>query len=184
MMKGVTVKQVIKVLKTYQPIDEQDFTNLSRARLLRTKYLSRGAFRTVRTIKDTNLVVKIPLGNCCNCGDCAALGNSDNIFHSTLEIKSYKRLQKLKKYAKIKQYLPVIHFHDPKTGVILMERYRRLRGPGKHKDTMNWLSEFLTTAENLDEVDIDSSKSDNYGVDNKGNLKILDFGCIHKDANF
>jgi hypothetical protein len=154
-MKKLTTYDIAYIIRRFDLKTRQDFKDFG----LTLKYKRSGAFRATYQIVGYNLIVKIPIGDFYY-----------NKEHSLDEWRMYKRLSKLKKYKTFHKYLPEIHCCSP-SGVILMEKYS-LKGE-RAKAT----AQVRNIAYTLFGSSCDVYKQ-NVGLDKKGQLKILDFGCF------
>jgi hypothetical protein len=164
-MSKLTTNDICRLIKKFRPRTREDFEPFG----LRLKVIGEGFSRTVYSIYGyPGLVVKIPDKD----------GSPRR--HSLNEIRAYKRLtnKKVKKYRKLWKHVPKFYAWT-RDGVILMKRYKVCRKAsiisslGKRVRVIGNLCGYLFP-ENED-VDV---YPENMGLDEKGNLKILDLGCF------
>lgn len=94
----------LELIKQSKPKTRADFN-----RLFDLEYIGRGVYRRVYRIKDTNLVVKLPVG-------------ADGINHTRLEARRIKRLSR---FRWMRKHLPPVLYYDPKAGVLVTWFYKR-----------------------------------------------------------
>lgn len=156
-MKRLDLSTIIKRLKYHRPLNAVDVLVDCKLPL---ELLGEGQFRYVFRISGTKYVLKLP-----------KLGG---IKHSAREIKALKLLTKDKFYA-IHPYLPIFHFSNRNTGIILTD-LATWDSYAKSHSTIKEIHEWCED-NGFIEADVSTDKHDNYGRVN-GQLKILDLGCF------
>lgn len=153
-MKKLTTYDITYIIRRFDLKTREDFKDFG----LKLKHVGSGAFRKVYQIVGYDLVVKIPRG----------VGWDKA--HSKTEWYAYKRLKKLKKYKFLHKYLPNMYCCS-KSGTILIDKHT-FKGR-----SMDQIHKLRTECYDIfgDSCDI---YGQNVGLDKKGNLKIVDFGCF------
>lgn len=158
----MTQDQAIKLLRKHRPKNERDLL----AAGFTLSQIGNGAFRNAYSIHGANLVVKIPSGT----------GFSqEEKWHSHHEVLAVRRINRYDKYESLRPYMPVMHYYNKKSGLIVFERYKK----ASWRKVKIFAKELNKTAAKLMGVgtcDIDNSG--NIGVDKQGNYKLLDLGCV------
>lgn len=106
-----SIRKAILLIEKHHPSTPTEFKKIG----LHLKFVGAGAFREVCRIKDCDLVVKFPLNE--------AKGKKDyraGKLHSTNEVK---RIKALSAYSELRPHLPKVHYHNRKTGVLVMQYY-------------------------------------------------------------
>lgn len=166
-MKQVELEAVKKVLKNMKPTSG---TELLKDCGFTLRMVSYGAFRDVYEIVGTPYVVKIPIHD------------SQPVYagrdHSETEYAEWKRAMRLQSYKSIRHYLPVIHYFERSTGLLLIDKYTQLENDDTRFDfQIKQISKWLKN-KGYGSPDVGTSKRENYGIDSKGRLRILDLGCF------
>lgn len=131
--------------------------------------LGSGAYRRVYDIPGTKLVVKFPNFEYLTAEEC--------IKHSVKEYEAVTKVMvsRSKAYAPIKKHMPKIHFCNPLTGVLVVNKYKLL-GADKG-EARRLLSLKIKTASNVSGI-LDIQNGGNVGVDGRGTLKVIDAGYL------
>lgn len=167
-MSSLSINQVVGRFRRKKPKDVSEALHQCHVPI---QYMFSGAYRDVYHIVGTPLVAKFPVELEVSDEYCGETGRD----HSETEAKWIRRLLK-PKYRSVHKYLPKLYHFDPTNGVILMQKYREVRDTVKNRNVCDLLGQHLIAELNLaEEPDI---KPDNLGLDEDGNMVILDFGCF------
>lgn len=129
------------------------------------EFIADGAYRYAFRIVGAGLVVKVP-----------KVGRNDKR-HAKTEWQVYNKIKRsTNRYVKLKPYLPEIYYFDPKSGIIVMEELKPIKGRKQRIEMEKIDGLFMSYIDNLSEADVHDK---NVGVDKKGNIKVLDFGYMH-----
>lgn len=149
------IKDIISIFKKYK-IDSIAY---GRGLGLTFKLLGKGVFRKAYRVNNLPLVAKFPLSK-----------DACDVEHSVQEMATLERIRHTKKLREaFEEHLPEIYYYNKKYGVILMKEYDQplfFDYPRDLKDKLNNL---------LDYFDADN---DQFGVDENGNLIVLDWGLV------
>lgn len=163
----MTLATIKRRLKLWKP---QTLDGLIESCRFPLEYISCGMYRKVYGVVGTEYVIKVPIQD---------ETRLTNISHAVDEYREYKRMSRLKKYAAIKHRLPKFHYFDSHSGISLVERYKSLyEWDTSHDKTIRQINAWLKS-KGFEDSDLDTEKRDNFGLDAKGNLKILDLGCLY-----
>ena len=108
----MNTRTAIRRIKKYRPTTPAEFKD---AGVPLGRLVGSGVFREVVRVKGCDLVVKFPLDDG---------GYRDGRMHTTVELR---KLKKLAEYPWMRRYLPKVHYHDPKSGVLVMRYYPRFK---------------------------------------------------------
>ncbi len=139
------------------------------------EFVSYGSFRIVWRVISTQYVIKMPLE-----GD---YGYESGLIHSGAEINAYNRIMKVERYRPLRKWMPEFFYTDKPRGLILTGYYRQIVDKkGKYDLEINEIEKLCQRWGFKDDRDADLciAKRDNFGVDSKGKLRILDLGCFTK----
>lgn len=140
-----------------------------------------GAFRDAWEIYSTAYVIKLPIR------DGGEWGQESNIIHTTAEINAYNRIMKSIRYRPLRQWMPIFHYTNKPTGLILTEYYKQIPDKkGKFDEEINQIEKLCKRwgFRGDNDADLCIKKRENFGVDKKGKLRILDLGCFTKGKAF
>jgi len=107
----LTIKKVVAFLRKYKPRKPEDIDDK-----LPLVSLGGGCYREVFAVKGLRVVIKFPYNT-----------QSDTL-HARDEIRAIEKLRTAPR--DIRKHAPKVYYHDWKTGVILMKRYRHTSAPG------------------------------------------------------
>jgi hypothetical protein len=127
--------------------------------------LGSGCFRSAYKISGTCLVVKIPFEQ--------RKDDRCSLFHSRREIRAVTKVLSRKSLKHFRRYVPKIYFADYKTGIIVMEMLDTKVDPDKETEKV-LRNMFIDTLKNYSS-DVGCG---NTGYDRRGQIKIIDWGCI------
>lgn len=151
---------ILKTIRRRKPTTVDEFEDVLGLDLLP---LDSGAFREVYNISGTRLVVKIPIK-----GD-------GNVTHSRREIRRIRQVLRRKNLTYVRRYVPKVYYVDYKNGILIVEQLQKI---GKitraTEDVICHLLEDTFPCINNDS-DADSK---NLGLDGRGQIKVLDWGCV------
>lgn len=157
----MTLKKIISRMKQYRPQFADEFEQMIGPTL---NEIGSGCFREVFHIEGTNVVIKFPM-------------QEDNtrwsINHSRREIRRIKQIARNEKYRHVRRYVPKTYYYDYQNGVLIMQRLLDLKISKEvckpitdmFKDTFFCIS---------DQPDVYG----NVGYDGRGQIKLLDWGCV------
>lgn len=120
-------KRFIKFVQDTRPKSVEDIRDWH------PRFLGKGAFREaflVRTgarKKPLGLVIKFPCDGGFKSKAKKKWAIADGIRHSREEVQAVRRMRKDAKLRVLRRYAPVILFHEPGTGVIIMPLYKPIR---------------------------------------------------------
>jgi hypothetical protein len=159
----MTLKKIISKMKQYQPMFADEFERMIGPEL---QDIESGCFREVFRITGTNTIIKFPLqdetGKCC-------------ITHSRREIRRIKQIMRNKKYKHIRRYVPKMHYYDYTNGILIMQLASEVGKIPKEvsKPIEDLFKDTFPCISNLPDA-----QSTNLGYDGRGQIKLLDWGCI------
>lgn len=104
---------------------------------------------------------------------------TDGIEHAAVEINAWRRVKRDDKYLPIRPLLPVVHYANRNTGIIVMDEYNPLKH-ARFDKIISGVSDFLYTLGYAD-ADVNIDKPDNWGVTTEGKLVMLDLGCLARE---
>ena len=136
------------------------------------RHINDGVFRDVFEIVNSNFVIKIPK-------------DGDGLCHAHDEAMGWKKIERSKNpvAAEARRYLPrPFLYYDP-SGFIIMPQYRttaNCRYDRKMDHINDIFRQVICKGKDAD-IDLGASKYDNYGLDKKGNLVVMDMGYFSKD---
>jgi hypothetical protein len=159
----MTLKKIISRMKQYRPISADEFEQMIGARL---DCIGEGCFREVFRIEGINAVIKFPMQ--------AADGNWSTT-HSRREIRRIKQIMCSKKYRHVKRYVPRMHHYDYINGILIMQLLYLVGEVPKEsvKPIQHMLKDTFPCINNMPDAE-----STNLGYDGRGQIKVLDWGCV------
>jgi hypothetical protein len=153
----------VERIRNLNPEIESDLSNAG----IRYRMLGFGTFRTTYALTGYKLVIKFP-----NTGDTDE--GADGIEHSAMEIRRIARV--CKRLPFMRRHVPKVLYHNPKTGVVVMERIF-----GKHmlmSDENGCINRIMSQLFRKCGVILDDAWGDNIIIE-EGNIHravIIDFG--------
>ena len=158
----MTTRKIINCLKKHQPETVREVLIDCKLPL---QFLGEGAYREAYQIVGTNLVIKLPIHN----GD---LSLADCLEHSADERSHLEAIRGDNKLKPLWPYLATFHYFNPDTGVVLVEKYDPVPAK-KYRSQMNMIEGMFYDLMPGGDSDL---HYDNFGLDAKGNLKVIDCG--------
>jgi 5-methylthioribose kinase len=136
-----------------------------------------GAFRRVYAVRNLDVVIKIPYA-CTNWWRSCAPAPSEGVKHARLEYKAWLRVMTMGRYRALKRYMPDIWYYDSRSGIVIMERYRKARASFFVTHIGCFIENIIEDLFNLKwELDLGA---DNLGIDRYGNFRLIDLGLIEE----
>lgn len=178
----LSVKEVVSRFRQKKPKNAEEALVKCEVPLT---FLQEGAFRRAYQIGRLPLVVKFPyFTSYCSTIEAQQARLEVGINHSAIEIKARKRvLRSKKRFAPLAKYMPMIYHHNPETGVVLVHKYKvkpyAKRFSGQCRDIEREVIKAMGD-NGLEGFDCDNPN--NIGLDEKGNLVILDLGCFEESG--
>lgn len=176
------VEKALATIREHAPKTAQEFRKLG----FRLKQIGEGAFRVCYSINALPLVIKIPKSY-------SSSGYREGRSHAIDEYKAWRRINRFKKYIILKEYMPKIHYFDSKTGITVMQKYQLL-GEGSTNGTEENVRRLLeklfvyvyggTSWGWRDYGDADLDNPDNVGLDEGGNIVLLDLGLLDEKHSY
>jgi hypothetical protein len=158
--------KALKLIRENRPVNLLAATCLG----LKCVHVGFGVFRSAYHIKDTNLVIKFP----------QEPDKTYAKFHSAAEVRKIKHFIQ---YKSLRPHMPKIYYYDPKSGVIVMKRYYKMRkteGPlvnhwndGEYDWRLLLIGKLI---KDLTGKQFEDGFGSNLAVDEKNVLKIIDLG--------
>lgn len=138
------------------------------------RYVNSGKFRNVYQIDGTRFLIKVPIT--------AGKMKVPSIAHARAEYTVYRRvIRSKKKYLALKSLIPDAMLFVPSTGVIVVEKYRKLgrvtRAERKRMGVIEDLSKRLFGG-------CGDLHDENFMRDAEGNLRIVDLGYLVNNTAF
>jgi len=160
----LNLSKLVQKLKYHRPTTAKAFEELLGRDLIR---IDSGCFREVFAIQGTRLVVKIPFTE--------RNEHHYSLVHARREIRRVKQVLRNKKYRALWRYVPKIYYSDYATGIVVMTLLNKVGKVSKEAEkTVDNLMEdtFSCIGHQAD------AEYTNLGYDGRGQIKILDWGCI------
>jgi len=101
--------------------------------------------------------------------------------HAATEYRAWKRIKTKERFNDIRKYLPEIILYQRSTGLVLMPYYRPISARRYNRE-MEDVDAFLEKTFGMGSADVGSDKWDNWGLDETGQLKLIDLGCIENES--
>lgn len=134
------------------------------------KFLGGGAYRKVYEIVGSGFVVKVP-------------HSKGDIPHATTEFLCWRKIIRSKrKYAALHPYMPVFRYHNKVSGITVMDMYETDFDYNTHEPEMTYINNLTQDVMKNYDNDLEPEKWDNYGLDAKGELKIIDLGYFSESG--
>lgn len=159
----MTVPEVLAIVRSHCPQNERDLLDCGFT--LREIGIGDGSFRRVYLMVGAGLIVKVPQDwNSKRC-----------IKHSALEVRAIRRILRSKdpEMEELKKHMPEIYFYSPKSGIVIMKRYRTSMAKLFHQSRQ--IDQKVKRAFGVEWSDVCAR---NCGVDEDGTVKIIDTGRI------
>lgn len=133
------------------------------------RYLGCGCFRQTFLVKEVGVVIKFPM----------MTNLRENIWHSRYEAKTLKRINTQHKFTALRRYMPTVHLYDPRTGVLIVQNYKRCRYSDASRQFSTIIEGMVTDLfPNLRyELDLGAG---NLGRNEVGQFVVLDLGIIEE----
>lgn len=165
MRKALTWQEITRRLRRTHPYTVEDLLIECRLPL---RYLSSGSFRHVFHIIGTQYVVKVPRSD-----------ERQGIEHARQEYNSWRRVIRSPKYRRLVRYMPDILFFSRVTGVMVMERYKPVE-TSRYDSALDDIEEITQDVLKVSKPDLGAAKWNNYGLDYKNRVRIIDLGRFKK----
>lgn len=133
--------KALRLINEFHPKNPADFKELG----LPLHFIGGGAFREVCQIDGLKLVVKFPLMD-------ADGSHRSGKMHSTMEAR---KVAQLREYPELRSHLPVIYYHNPKTGVLVMKHYPKYTSAEdqiRHLGAVMWKLIWRVTGVNCSDI--------------------------------
>lgn len=136
------------------------------------EYLDEGSFRRAYQVVGLPLVAKFPYKD----GPTTKLRTA--IHHTKMEVQAVEQILQERKFKALRQYMPKIYFFNPKTGTVLMHKYKPLSETAKSERVCEKLG-LLVAASGLTAAYGFDLSTYNVGTDEAGKLVIFDLGLFN-----
>ena len=159
---------ILKTIRRHKPTSVEEFEDELGLDLIA---MDNGSFREVYNISGTRLVVKIPMEiDLDGCGVHAMAAA-----HSRREIRRIRQVLRRKNLTHIRRYVPKVYYADYKSGVIVMEMLRDIGKVDRAAENIiaHMLEDTFPCVNNCSDA-----KSTNLGINTRGQIKVLDWGCV------
>lgn len=161
------MQRLLRLLKKHRPKTAADY----RVRIGRLVKLGEGCFRTCYLIPKTRVVIKFPISNNDD-------RYEDSLYHSRQDIRVIRDILSKARLKALRKYVPRVFYTSPKTGVIVMERLRQRSVTKRQADAVETIFQaHVKNTEDYDSMDLADNRS-NFAFDARGQIKVLDYGCI------
>ena len=159
----MTLKKIISRMKQYRPMFADEFEQMIGPTLTE---IGSGCFREVFHVEGTNVVIKFPMMD---------EEGLSNITHSRREIRRIKQVMRSKKYKHVRRYVPKMRYYDYSNGILMMQLLFGVGDVPKEvaKPIQDMLKDTFSCISNTPDAE-----STNLGYDGRGQIKLLDWGCV------
>lgn len=174
-MDPITTEIVVDRIIHNYPRNADDLLEECQLPLL---FLGSGSYRNTYHILGTNLVVKVPRQVSVEVGEeVLEPSHEENVAHAREEVRAIRKVKRDKNLKALRPYMPTLHHHDRRTGLVVMDRYDHVDEAvyDARSEEFEKIFDLARTVTGVLDCDLNQY---NMGLDVEGNIKLIDLGCL------